>query len=381
MNVGIDVRSLLEKERSGVGEYTYELLNAIFNIDKENQYYLFYNSFKKVGDNFLAEWKKHQNVHFCGFGWPNKLLNFCFKFLKRPRVDKTILPKGKIDLFFIPNLNFIALSSGLRKIITVHDLSFEFFPKFFSWKRQLWHWFINPRKLISGADKIIAVSENTKRDLINFYKIPAEKIKIIYSGVACRENVLDIDEVNKKYNLPDNFILFLGTLEPRKNIDGLVRAFEILKSYQPIGLSAYQLVIVGPRGWLYKKILARAEKSPARDDIKFINYISPEEKFSFYKLAKLFVYPSFYEGFGFPPLEATRAGTPAIVSSVSSLPEVIGEAALMVDPNNPAELAKVMAECLTDENLRATLIEKGKAQAEKFSWTNAAREFLSLINQ
>lgn len=378
MNVGIDVRSLLEKERSGVGEYTYELLNAIFDIDKENQYYLFYNSFKKVGDNFLAEWKKYQNVHFCRFSWPNKLLNFCFKFLKRPKVDKTILPKGKIDLFFIPNLNFIALSSGLRKIVSVHDLSFEFYPQFFSWKRQLWHWFINPHKLISGADKIIAVSENTKRDLINFYKIPPEKIKIIYSGVACRENVLDIDEVKKKYNLPDNFILFLGTLEPRKNIDGLVRAFEIFKMAKS---SDYKFVIVGPRGWLYKKILARVEKSSVRDDIKFINYISPEEKFYFYKLAQLFVYPSFYEGFGFPPLEAARAGTPVIVSTNSSLPEVMGEVALMIDPNNPAEMAKAMVECLTDENLRATLIEKGKKQAEKFSWTNAAREFLALINQ
>ncbi|MBI5071800.1 glycosyltransferase family 4 protein [Candidatus Falkowbacteria bacterium] len=430
MNIGIDIRSLLEKERSGVGEYTYELLNAIFDIDKENQYYLFYNSFKKVEDNFLVEWKKYQNVHFCGFRWPNKLLNFCFKFLRWPKIDRLIVHsswfmvplspsgrgkgEGKLNLFFIPNLNFLAVSRGVKKIITIHDLSFLRYPRFFSWKRRLWHRFVNPQKLIRGADKIIAVSENTKRDLVELYKVVSEKVGVICSGVtphlaspprgeeiaenlprpsgervglpatpalAWQAGVRGLEEVKKKYNLPENFILFLGTLEPRKNIKGLIRAFEIFKQSSKFQVISYKLVIVGPRGWLCKRILARAEKSPVRDDIKFINYISPEEKFAFYKLARLFVYPSFYEGFGFPPLEAAQVGTPVIVSTNSSLPEVMGEAALMVDPYNPAEMAKAMAECLTDENLRKSLVEKGKKQAEKFSLINTANEFLSLIRQ
>ncbi len=371
MNIGIDIRSLLEKERSGVGEYTYQLLSALFSIDKNNNYFLFYNSFKKIDDLLPSDWKKYSNINFCGFHWPNKLLNFCFKFLRWPKIDRLIMSAGKIDLFFIPNLNFVALSREIKKIITVHDLSFLRYPRFFSWKRRLWHWFVNPKKLISGTDKIIAVSENTKKDLMELYKVASEKVEVIYSGVSGGADISDVEAVKKKYNLPDNFILFLGTLEPRKNIEGLIWAFEIFKRAEKIG---YKLVIVGPRGWLYKNILARAEKSPARDDIKFINYIAPEEKFAFYKLAKLFVYPSFYEGFGFPPLEAARAGTPVIISSVSSLPEVMGEAALMVDPNNPAEMAKVMAECLTDENLRATLIEKGQKQAQKFSWEKCAEE-------
>jgi len=382
MNIGIDVRSLLEKERSGVGEYTYQLLGAIFSLDKENQYHLFYNSWKAADDLLPKEWKNFPNVHFYGFHWPNKLLNFCFKFLRWPKIDSLIKSTDKMDLFFIPNLNFVALSRGVKKIITVHDLSFLRYPRFFSWKRRLWHWFVNPKKLIRGADKIIAVSENTKKDLMELYGVASEKIRVIYSGVGQdlrNENrELRIEEIKKKYNLPEKFILFLGTLEPRKNIEGLIRAFEIFKTAEN---TDYKLVIVGQRGWLYKKILAQAAASPVCDDIKFINYISPEEKFIFYKLAKLFVYQSFYEGFGFPPLEAARAGTPVIVSSVSSLPEVMGEAALMVDPNNPAEMAKVMAECLTDENLRNSLVEKGKKQAEKFSWTSSAKEFLSLIGQ
>ncbi|MFH2136026.1 MAG: glycosyltransferase family 1 protein [Patescibacteria group bacterium] len=376
MNIGIDIRSLLLKERSGVGEYTYQILDALFRIDQKNNYFLFYNSWKGVGDFLPAEWKKFENVHFCGFHWPNKLLNFCFKFLGWPKIDKMVFPEGKIDLFFIPNLNFISLSRSVRKIITVHDLSFERFPKFFSWKRRLWHWFVNPRKLIRSADKIIAVSENTARDLAELYDVSRDKMKIIYSGVNSGSGVSDVEAVKKKYNLPENFILFLGTLEPRKNIGGLIRAFEILKTENR---GDHKLVIVGPQGWLYKKILARAEESPVRDDIKFINYIAPEEKFVFYKLAKLFVYPSFYEGFGFPPLEAARVGTPVIVSTNSSLPEVMGVAALMVDPSNPAEMAKVMEQCLSDENLRVTLIEKGKAQAEKFNWQKCAEEVLTVL--
>ncbi len=383
MNIGIDIRSLLEKERSGVGEYTFELLNAIFDIDRENQYYLFYNSWKKVGNNFLAEWRNFSNVHFCGFNWPNKLLNFCFKFLGWPKIDKLLVKKSKLgdklDLFFIPNLNFISLSDNVKKVITVHDLSFEIFPRFFSWKRRLWHWFVNPKKLISGAEKIIAVSENTKRDLVDLYKVTAEKVDVIYSGVTSRENILDVDTVKQKYNLPENFILFLGTLEPRKNVEGLIRSFELLKINQKSEVKNLKLLIVGSRGWLYKKIMARAVRSSERGDIQFINYINSEEKSAFYKLAKIFVYPSFYEGFGFPPLEAAAAGTPVIISTNSSFLEVMGGAALMVDPNNPAEIAKIMEQGLSDENLRATLIEKGREKVEKFNWEGCARQVLTAL--
>ncbi len=372
MNIGIDARSLLEKERSGVGEYTFQLLDALFDIDKENKYFLFYNSFHSVDDLLPKKWKNLPNIHFCGLHWPNKILNFCFRFLRWPKIDK--LMRQKIDILLIPNLNFISLSRGVKKIITVHDLSFLRYPRFFSRKRRLWHWFVNPRKLIRSSKKIIAVSENTKKDIIELCGVASEKVKVIYSGVGGMVDVSGSEAIKKKYNLPENFILSLGTLEPRKNIEGLIRAFEIFKASES---SDCKLVIVGPRGWLCKKILARAEKGPARDDIKFINYISPEEKSAFYKLAKLFVYPSFYEGFGFPPLEAAAAGTPVITSTASSLPEIMGEAALMVDPYNPAEIAKVMTECLADENLRSGLILKGKAQAAKFSWERCAREALT----
>lgn len=389
MNIGVDIRSSLEKERSGVGEYTYNLLNALFSISQDHNYFIFYNSFKKVDELLPPKWRDMPNVHFCGFHWPNKIFNFCLKFLEWPKLDKLILKseignrKSEIDAFFIPNLNFIALSYDVKKIITVHDLSFERYPSFFSLKRRLWHWLVNQRRLVRECDKIIVVSENTKKDLVELYGLAPEKIKVVYSGVnqesGIRTQESGIEAVKKKYNLLENFILFLGTLEPRKNIEGLIRAFEILKRNRKSEIGNLKLFIVGPKGWGYRKILKKIRSSPVRDGIKLIDYILPEEKFAFYKLAKLFVYPSFYEGFGFPPLEAAAAGTPVIVSTDSSLPEVMGEAVLMVDPYNPVELAKVMIECLTDENLRNSLIEKGKKQAEKFSWENCARETLRLL--
>ena len=381
MNIGVDIRPFLGKERSGVGEYTYQFLNALFRIDRTNSYFLFYNAFKKVDDILPTEWKQHENVHFCGFRYPNKIFNFCLKFLKWPKIDRLI--NKKLDVFFIPNLNFIALSRGVKKVITVHDLSFERYPYFFSWKRRLWHWFVNPRKLINGCDKIIAVSENTKEDLMELYGVAEDRIRVVYSGVEQVSNnkyqVASIEDIRKKYNLPERFILFLGTLEPRKNIEGLIRAFEILKQDLRLKIPNLSLMIVGPRGWLWKKIFKRAGKSPFANDIKFIDYISNEEKFVFYKLADLFIYPSFYEGFGFPPLEAAAAGVPVIVSTASSLSETMGEAALMVDPYNPAEMAKIMYECLTDKNLRVDLIEKGEKQAEKFSWEKCAEETMKVL--
>jgi glycosyltransferase involved in cell wall biosynthesis len=398
MNIAIDIRSLMEANKSGVAEYTYNLIDNLLKIDSENQYFLFYNSFSDITSN-LPKWNQ-PNVHFCGFKYPNKLFNLSLKLFNYPKLDKLIakrLPQAvdrspsTVDLFIFPNLNFISLSRNCQRIITVHDLSFELYPQFYSWKGRFWHKIINPKKIISSADKIIAVSENTKNDLINIYKIPAEKISIVYSGIDQKFQPIAKEEklnhIREKYNLSENFILYLGNLEPRKNIEGLIEAFNILKSQQipntryQILDTNYQLILTGFPAWSYQSIYERAEESKFRDDIKFIGYVDPKDKLYLYNLAKLFVYPSFYEGFGFPPLEAMASGTPVIASHSSSLGEIVGQAGLLVDPHNTANIAEAMRQVLTDEKLRDNLIAKGLEQSQKFNWKNTAEQILNLIKK
>lgn len=376
MNIGVDIRSLMNPWRSGVGEYTYNLLDNLFRLDQKNRYFLFYNSFHQVDENLPAEWKGRENVKFCGFGWPNKLFNAGLKFLKYPKIDSLI---GKIDLFFVPNIQFLSLSDNCQKVITVHDLSFERYPEFFSLKRRWWHKAVNPQKIIKQADKVMADSENTKQDLIKIYGVELKKVKVIYPGIAVSNIKCQISNVKNKYNLPDKFILYLGTLEPRKNIVGLIKAFEKLISTYNLQPTSYKLVIAGFPGWNYREIYQAAKNSGVADKIKFIGPVAPADKPALYSLASVFIYPSFYEGFGFPPLEAMAAGRPVITSFNSSLGEIGGDAALLIDPYNISEMAEAIYQVLTDEGLSRQLAEKGKERVRKFSWQKTVEETLKIF--
>ena len=346
MLIGIDIRPLMHPVRTGVGEYIYELLDALFKIDKQNQYFLFYNSSGDVLKN-LPKWEQ-ENVHYAGFKYPNKLFNLALLIFKQPKLDRLILKKIKqynnvtikqsdnLDYWFSPNINFTAISKKCRQILTIHDLSFEYFPDCFSLKRRLWHKILNPKKAYQRADMILTPSENTKRDVIGEYKISEDKIKVIYPGLSekFRANSSEpIENLKKKYNLPDKFILFLGTLEPRKNIIGLIEAFNA-SELRTIG---YELVIAGAKGWKFKPIMDLIAKS---DKVRYIGYVDMADKQGLYVLAGIFAYPSLYEGFGFPVLEAMFAGAPVITSNRSSLPEVVRDCAYLVNPNNVDDIAQ-----------------------------------------
>jgi len=372
MNIGVDIRSLMDSNRTGVGEYTYELLNALFKIDKENQYFLFYNSNKDVSQN-IPKWKQ-ENVNYIGFSWPNKLLNIFLLFFKFPRIDKII--NKKLDYFFSPNINFLSLSKDVKHILTIHDLSFEYFPDCLSRKRRLWHKILNPKKACEKADIIITPSENTKRDVIDRYGISGEKIKKIYPGLSSvfgEENNFGDEEIRNKYKLPKNFILFLGTIEPRKNIIGSIEAFIDIYSNLP---DYYQLVIAGSKGWEFEPIINLIDK---HDRIKYIGYVNAQEKSKLYGLADLFIYPSLYEGFGFPVLEAMFSGTPVLTSNRSSLPEIVGDCAYMVNPNNIDEIARGIELVLKDKGLSKFFAEKGRQRSDYFTWSKAAREFIEIL--
>ena len=220
MKICIDIRTLIDKQYSGIGIYTLNLISNLFEIDKTNEYKLFYNS-----SNFRFIKKYYPNVKYYDFHIPNKIFNFLNFVFKRPKLENLI---GEFDIFFAPNLNFFSFSKNnkSKKIITIHDLSFEFFPDFYSKKSLLWHKFINPRKLLNKFDHIITVSENTKNDIINFYNIDPEKISVTYLGVD-RKNEGKYKEMRKNER-SNNYLLYIGTIEPRKNIEGIIQAFEDL---------------------------------------------------------------------------------------------------------------------------------------------------------
>jgi glycosyltransferase involved in cell wall biosynthesis len=379
MQIAIDIRCLMNKNYSGVAEYTYNLLKNLFAIDRENKYKLFYNSRRDLSAN-LPKFD-YPNVQYLGFGYSNKIFNFGLKFFKYPKLDELI---GGADIFFIPNLNFFVSSKKCKKIITVHDLSFKLYPQFFSAKRRLWHKLINAKKLISDCDKVIADSENTKNDLINLYQISAKKIKVIYLGVdkemykKINANDTKLIEIKQKYALPKSFILFLGTIEPRKNIEGIIEAFNLAK-LRYSGLKELNLVIAGELGWKNKRVFKTVNNSRCKDQIKFIGYAPREDKSYLYNLAQAFVFPSFYEGFGLPALEAQASGLPVIASANSSLVEVLQESALLVKPDNLSELAQAINEVAKNSFLREELIKKGQKNAARFSWQKCAQETLNYL--
>jgi glycosyltransferase involved in cell wall biosynthesis len=376
MTIGIDIRFLAKGARTGIEEYTLNLLSRLLSLDKSIKFKLFYNAFNKVALDF--DWLKLPNVELAEFRLPNRFVfDPLAKFIKLPKIDRLL---GGADIFFGPHFLLSPISKKCKKIITFHDLSFEYFPEFFSWRKRFWHYSLNPYQRTREVDKIIAVSQSTKDDLVDLYGLPEEKIRVIYSGVGGefkRVSAEECEKIKKKYNLPDKFILYFGTIEPRKNVFGLIKAYEIWR--QKNKAAGFALVVAGQRGWLYSDVLSAVRHSLYSKDIIFTGFVEPADKVYLYNLASLFVYPSFFEGFGFPPLEAMACGVPAITSFTSSFPEVVGNAALMVDPYNFEEIAWAINEVLTDNNLRQDLIKDGLAQAKGFSWDKCAQETLEFL--
>jgi glycosyltransferase involved in cell wall biosynthesis len=263
-----------------------------------------------------------------------------------------------------------------KKVITVYDITPILYPETHKISRIFMHkYFFSP--ILKSSDKIISISENTKRDIIKHFKIPEDKIKVI--PLAANENFRKLDEnetskIKSKYNINFPFILYVGTLEPRKNIPNLLNAFYKIKKQ---GI-AHKLVIAGGKGWKYKEIFETIEKLNLQNDVIFTGYVPDEDLPGLYNAADLFVYPSLYEGFGLPPLEAMQCGTPVITSNTSSLPEVVGDAGIMVNPHDIGELANKMYEVLTNKDLRKELSKKGIERAKLFSWKKCAEETLKV---
>ena len=372
----------MDKHYSGVSEYTYNLIREIFKHDRKNNYKLFYNSGRDISK-AIPEFN-YPNVEVVNLRYPNKIFNYVMqKSLRYPKIDQVL----GVDLFFMPHINFISLSANCKKLITVHDLSFLRYREFFSFRKNFWHKFVNVKELLNRFDTIIAVSENTKRDIIELTNINESKIKVIYSGIKSEFRPLTREDdklapAKKKYNLPDKFILYLGTVEPRKNVSGIIKAFSRVKDslksedeYREL-----KLVIAGARGWKSKSIFKDAGDSKYKDDIIFLGYVNRDDKISLYNLAALFVYVSFYEGFGFPPLEAMACGCPTIAGATSSLFEIAQNGALTVNPHNITEITNAVIELLKNSKFKDLLISKGIKASNKFKWENSVKKYLDIFN-
>ena len=283
---------------------------------------------------------------------------------------------GRLDLLHCPT--FVPpFAPRCKTVTTVFDLTFALYPQTMRFTGRFW-WGLLGKNRIQKSDRIISLSDNTKRDLVKHFSIPEKKIKTIYPATRSMFGPkADRRTVKAKYKLPDKYILYVGTLERRKNIGNLVRAFALAK--QRAGFE-HLLVLCGKRGWLYDDIFRTVEELHLDKEVIFLGYVPDEDLPGLYADADLFVYLSRFEGFGLPVLEGMACGTPVLTSNSSSLPEVVGDAGIMVSPDDVERAAAEMARILSDSELRATMVERGLGRAKFFSPEQFIRQTLEVYN-
>jgi len=374
MRIGLDVTSAVS-QGAGIGRYTRELLRALAELDAHNQYQLFYASRARLftlpplGPNFHVRSLPLHDI------WLARLWHRA----QLPIPVETFT--GRVDIFHSPDFTLPPTRPGVKTLLTVHDLSFVRDPA--SAAPGLLNYLnaVVPRS-VKRAGHILADSLATKNDLQEIYAAPPEKITVLYSGVEARfrrAGNAEQQAVRAKYRLgTEPFILAVGTLQPRKNYVRLIQAFaEICRLPSTIH---HRLVIVGGKGWLFDSIFAEVERLGLQGRVLFPGFVADEDLPALYSAAHVFAYPSLYEGFGLPVLEAFACGAPVLTSTVSSLPEVAGDAALCAPPTDITALAEALHQLMSDDALRAELIAKGLARAQTFTWGRAAQELLTIYN-
>jgi glycosyltransferase involved in cell wall biosynthesis len=390
MNIVIDLRCLNDYPFTGVANYTISVVDALLQSDRQNNYLLFNNSYKIENeklDCLLKGWLKNDNVRYFNAHWPNKLLNFLLK-IKILKLDIFLRKKNlfdHVDCWYLPNMNYLCLSDGVRVLLTVHDLSFHLFPGFFNYKQRLWHRGINYQKLFKRANYLLAVSRATAFDLRRL-GVDNFKIKVFPLGVDnVRFYLIDnnerLDFVKKKYNLPKRFFVFVATLEARKNLRLLLAAWLDLSVRDRQECPLY---LIGRKTAYWQKI--SREQWGIRQDydylweglgVNILSYVPDDDLPVFYNLAEALVYPSCYEGFGLPPLEALSCNCPVIVGRNSALLENFADA-LTVDTDNPRELTNLLFDFIHGKIDRANALPKNFG-LEKYSWSAYADSLLNLI--
>jgi len=367
MHIAIDGHTI-GTQLAGNVTYITGLLEGLASIDKENHYTL-YVFREDAEQRYRGRWP-NVNVRRLNTG-RGRIARYLWSFREPLREDKP-------DIFFA---QFNAPPRIKCKLVTaIHDLSFEHLPETFRWHEAARMRFAIRRTAVR-SDHIVACSEYSRQDVLQTYSLPQDRVTAIHLAAApSLRSEMDperLDTIRAKYGLPSDFILGLGSIQPRKNLKRLIEAYAKLAETSDVP----KLVLAGKRAWLYVDSVDAAAEHGVGDRVIFTGFVPQEELAALYSAAKIFVYPSFFEGFGLPPLEAMQCGTPVITGDKTSLPEVVGDAGLMVDPFDLTAIANAMHRLLTDGQLRADLSARGIDRATKFSWTKTARQTLSVFEK
>ena len=383
MIIGIDYTAAV-RQRAGIGRYTRELVAALLALESPHQYVLFAAT---GGIGRQASNVKHQasSVEFRTIPISDEWMARLWHRLRLPIPVEAIT--GPLDVFYSPDFVLPPTRRSTRTLLTVHDLSFLRYPEAFVPKLRRYLERLVPRS-IARADVVLADSAATQADIVSLLGAPPDKVQVLYSGVhPCFRPEAEPGErerLQARYGIGDRpYVLSVGTVQPRKNYVRLIKAFTRLQTCKPANLQTckpanLQLLIAGGRGWLYQGILAEAEKHP--DRVRLLGFVDEADLPALYRNAALFAFPSLYEGFGLPVLEAMACGVPVVCSDASSLPEVAGDAALLVDPHDEDALAEAMARALEETDLRREMITRGLAQAARFTWERAARQLVGMFD-
>jgi glycosyltransferase involved in cell wall biosynthesis len=367
LRIGIDCR-LPYYQMGGISQFVVHLLPALAALDQTNRYSVLHMA--KDNRSYTPDAPNFRRLN---------LYTPCHHRWERWTLSAELLPH-RLDL--LHSIDFIPPQRGARKhLITVHDLNFIYFPAFLTAESKPYYvdqieWAVN------HADHITADSESTRQDVIGHLKVDPAKITTVHlaaNPLYSRDYSLEAVEATlAQHNLPHDFILFVGTLEPRKNIPMLLQAYKVMREETAVDVP---LILVGSKGWIYDEIFATIQQLGLQDQVRHLSGIYDEALAHLYRAAGVLVTPSHYEGFGLPALEAMHSGCPVIVSNRGSLPEVVGPAGLLLEPDDVTGWAEALTRVLTDSGRRNKMVAQGKAQAATFSWPRTAEKMAALYEQ
>ena len=366
MRIGIDARKLHD---FGIGTYIRNLLRQLARLDRNTEFVLLCRpedaaALASVGENFRVV--------------PENAANYsAAEQLKVPMA----LRRERVTLFHAPHYVLPPLVR-CRSVVTIHDCIHLMFPQYLPNRLAYTYARASITLAARRATRVLTVSESSKRDILRFVDVAPDKINVIYNaydecfGVEPREE--DVVRVRERYQLHDEFVLYAGNVKPHKNLERLIEAFDIMRKN---GFDYLKLVLIGDDISKYAVLRRAVHRHQLHKRVRFLGYLPEETLAVMYRLAGVFVFPSLYEGFGLPPLEAMASGTPVVTSNVSSLPEVVGDAAVLVNPYDPLSIAEGVCRVLSDEPLRRDLRQKGIARAKEFSWERSVRRVREIYDE